>query len=58
MSNLMPCETCGKPTAKNAKTCPHCGGKLYRTSTLTKVLVCVLGLGLLLFIVGLIGALS
>lgn len=53
MSNLMPCETCGKPTAKNAKTCPHCGAQIYRTSEFTKVIMWVLGFALLLFVVGL-----
>ena len=24
---LIPCKTCGKEIAKNAKLCPHCGGK-------------------------------
>lgn len=56
--SIMSCEFCGKPTAKNAKSCPHCGGKLYRTSELTKVLLWVFGFGLLLFIVGMIKAMG
>lgn len=56
--SIMSCEFCGKPTAKNAKSCPHCGGKLYRTSELTKVLLWVFGFGLLLFIFGMIKAMG
>ena len=25
--NMIPCKTCGKMIAKNAKKCPHCGAK-------------------------------
>lgn len=54
---IMPCEACGKETAQNAKTCPHCGMKLYRTSPLTKIVGFLLAIGLFLFIAGLFASL-
>lgn len=56
--SIMPCEFCGKPTAKNAKSCPHCGGKIYRTSEFTKVISWILLFALILFIVGMIKAMG
>lgn len=56
--STMPCEFCGGVTAKDAKKCPHCGGKLYRTSELTKVISWILVFALLLFVFGLIKAMG
>ena len=55
---LVNCEYCGQPTAPNAKTCPACGCKIYRTSEFTKVISWVLLFALILFIVGMIKAMG
>ena len=57
-ARTLPCEHCGGVTAREAKTCPHCGGKLYRTSDLTKVIGWIVGIGMVLFILGLFSSLK
>lgn len=50
--SLTPCKQCGKPVARNAEACPHCGAfRRRRTSPVTWIVAFLLGFPLLLAII-------
>lgn len=40
MAKLIKCRTCGKPIAKDAKTCPHCGAKNKKKTPWVVYVIC------------------
>ena len=42
MSDLIPCEHCDQPIARNAMKCPHCGG-IPTWKTRPQILVAIIG---------------
>jgi hypothetical protein len=49
---LTPCKTCGKPVAKSAEACPHCGAYRKRhTSLMTWIVTGIIGVPLIIGIV-------
>ncbi len=47
-ASLIPCETCGKQIAAEARTCPHCGARNKRS---TWIITLVLGLVLVALVI-------
>lgn len=46
------CKECGKPVARSAESCPHCGAfRRKRTSPVTWIVTAIIGLPLLFAIV-------
>lgn len=44
MSNLVPCEHCEKPIARNAPHCPYCGGIPTSRTSLQMAVITILAL--------------
>ena len=49
--SLIPCDTCGREIAAEARTCPHCGARNKRSGWLVNLLLALLVVGLALGVV-------